>query len=71
MFTDCLHFSANQKSQGKVFGRKTSSMGLAGCSHNISVNISEWDDCRNCAEFEHCYKLCMAKLALETGISQS
>jgi len=29
----------------------------------------EWNDCLGCCDFEHYYKLGMAKLALETAVS--
>jgi hypothetical protein len=32
------------------------------------VNQAAWSECTRCPEFEHCYKLSMAKLALETAI---
>lgn len=69
MFHDSLHFSPNDTMQGKVFTFEVDSAGLARSERSIQTNIPEWDDCVACPEFEHCYKLCMAKLALETAIS--
>lgn len=69
MFHDSLHFARNDAMQGKVFAFELDSVGLAPSQRHIQTNIAEWDDCVDCAEFEHCYKLCMAKLSLETAIS--
>lgn len=71
MFPDSLHSSVNQKTRRKVFEVELSSLGLARSNRSVNIDLIEWDDCQNCAEFEQCYKLCMAKLALETAISQS
>jgi hypothetical protein len=37
----------------------------------IEVNQAEWDDCLRCPEFDHCYKLCLAKLNLEAAIANA
>ncbi len=69
MFHDSLHFSRNDTMQGKVFTFEVDSAGLAHSKRSIQTDIAEWDDCVACPEFEHCYKLCMAKLSLESAIS--
>ena len=69
MFHDSLHFGVNDNMQGKVFTFELDSAGLTRSQRSIQSNIAEWDDCVACPEFEHCYKLCMAKLALESAIS--
>ncbi len=70
IFHDSLHFSDNRKMRGKVFEFELSSAGLARTNRSVSFDVTEWDDCQKCPEFEHCYKLCMAKLTLETAISK-
>ncbi|WP_299691807.1 hypothetical protein [uncultured Tateyamaria sp.] len=69
MFHDSLHFAVNDDMQGKVFSFELDTAGLARSERSIRTNIAEWDDCIACPEFDHCYKLCMAKLALESAIS--
>jgi hypothetical protein len=71
MFHDSLHFSANKRMQGKVFSFELDSAGLGRSDRSVQASIAEWDDCLACPEFDHCYKLCAAKLALETAISKS
>jgi hypothetical protein len=71
MFHDSLHFSVNGKMEGKVFSFELDSAGLARSTRSVKADMVQWDDCLSCPEFEHCYKLCMAKLTLETAISKS
>ena len=71
MFPDALHFRENEPSAGKVFAfelDKTEGLYAKRSDRKITANVSEWDDCLKCHEFEHCYKLCMAKMALESTI---
>ena len=69
MFHDSLHFLINADMPSKVFSFEVDSSGLARTDRSISTDIAQWDDCLACPEFDHCYKLCMAKLNLETAIS--
>ncbi|MGI9357589.1 MAG: hypothetical protein ACR2PF_20835 [Rhizobiaceae bacterium] len=71
MFHDSLHFSPNEKMQGKVFSFELDSAGLARSTRTVQADIVQWDDCLACLEFDNCYKFCMAKLALESAISKS
>lgn len=71
MFHDSLHYSVNEKMQGKVFSFELNSAGLARSARTFQSDIGQWDDCLACFEFDHCYKFSMAKLALETAISKS
>lgn len=68
MFHDSLHFAVNEKMKGKVFDFEQDSLGLGISDRKVSVKIEEWDDCTACEEFEHCYKLCTAKMLLETAM---
>lgn len=71
MFHDSLHYSVNEKMQGKVFSFELNSAGLARSARTFQSDITQWDDCLACSEFDHCYKFSMAKLALETAISKN
>ena len=71
MFPDALHFRNNEPSVGKVFTFELdllTGMAAVRTDRKFSANIEEWDDCLKCPEFEHCYKLCMAKMSLESVI---
>ena len=70
MFPGTQSLSDDAPANGKVFRvRITPSGGLSGPHREIECDIAEWDDCQQCPEFESCYKLCLAKLALESAIS--
>lgn len=69
MFHDTLHFKINKEMKGKVFGFELDSLGIGRSDRLVKADISEWDDCLECPEFDHCYKLCMAKLALQAAIA--
>ena len=71
MFHDTLHFNMNKEMKGKVFSFELDTVGLARSDRKVKTNIEEWDDCLSCPEYEHCYKLCMAKLALEVAIEHN
>ena len=71
MFHETLHFAENKEMKGKVFSFELDGVGLGRSSRSIDANIAEWDDCLACPEFDHCYKLCMAKMALEAAIKES
>ncbi len=69
MFHDSWHIILNDSMQGKVFSFELDTSGLTQTDKSIFAKIDERDDCLACHEFDHCYKLCMAKLQMETAIS--
>jgi hypothetical protein len=69
MFSDTLHVSRNMMMEGKVFSFEIRSHGLAPSDRHLHTKLDEWDKCRKCHEFEHCYQFCMAKLVMETAIT--
>ena len=71
MFHDTLHFNTNRAMKGKVFSFELDSMGLGRSDRQVKASITEWDDCLECPEFDHCYKFCMAKLTLEATVEAS
>lgn len=63
MLPDPLHGSNDRRTAGKVFAfRLVTAGGMIRSDRQVEVNREEWDDCLRCPEFEHCYKLCLAKL---------
>jgi hypothetical protein len=72
MFPDTLHATNDQRMVGKVFAfRLIRAGGMLRSDRQIEVNQAEWEDCLRCPEFEHCYKLCLAKLTLEAAIASA
>jgi len=70
MFPDDLHLRNDVPNEGKVF---TVRMDLAGgmmrSDRSIDIDIEQWDECQQCPEFDSCYKLCLAKVTLESAIA--
>ena len=70
MFHDSLDFETNKEMEGKVFSFELDSIGLGRSDRVVKADISEWDDCLECSEFDHCYKFSQARLTLETAIAK-
>lgn len=70
MFPDDLHLRNNQANKGKVFTVWVELVGLMSRGdRKIEADIEQWDDCQRCPEFESCYKLCLAKVTLESVVA--
>jgi len=72
MFPDDLHLKDNQPNKGKVFTvlmEFTGGMLPVRSDRSIEADIEQWDDCQQCPEFDSCYKLCLAKVTLESAIA--
>ncbi len=70
MFPPILRLEADKIVSGKVFSLGIVRAGGAWASHRrVAANMQEWNDCLECPEFEHCYKLCTGRLALEAAIA--
>jgi len=70
MLPDPLHAMTDRTYAGKAFSFVVvSPPGLCRAARRVEVNREEWDDCTQCPELERCYKLCMARLALETAVA--
>lgn len=73
MFPDSLHLKENVPNEGKVFTvwlkRSKGSVLPVRSDSSVEVNYSRWQECRQCAEFESCYQLSMAKMALEAVVA--
>ena len=58
--------------RGKVFTAELDRAGgMVIATRRTGVDLNAWDGCVACEEFDHCYKLSMATLALETGVMQN
>lgn len=54
---------------GKVFKlHEVGPVGMMVRTRVVETDITEWDDCRNCEEFQHCYQLCIARIATENAV---
>ena len=58
--------------RGRVFSAELDRAGgMAIVTRRTRVDLDAWNECVACEQFDHCYKLSMAKLALETGVMQN
>lgn len=70
MFPDDLHLKNNVPNRGKVFTAHVQLVGgMARGDRSIEADIEQWDDCRQCPEFDSCYHLCLAKVAMEAAVA--
>ena len=56
---------------GEVFSFQIENIELARCQRSVSVDRQKWDGCLHGPEFDHCYKLAMGILALQTAIGEA
>ena len=71
MFPDDLHLKHNAANEGKVFTVRLETAGSVvqvSADRSIETDIGEWDDCQQCPEFDSCYKLCLARVTLESVV---
>jgi len=66
MLPSVLNRTANDA--GKAFRFEITPHGLSAAYRKVIVDLTEWDDCMACEEFESCYRLCAVKLKLETAL---
>jgi len=65
MLPDRVEGRAGETYRGKgMLLTVVASAGLGPATRRVDVDPGEWDDCLRCPEFDHCYKLCTACLAL-------
>lgn len=69
MFPDVLHVENDRPQRGKVFSLLLKRAGgMYRCNREVTADIEQWDQCRNCPEFDNCYQLSTAKLSLASAI---
>ena len=68
MFPASASAARDPRTGGKVFSfALVGPVGVFPRKRRVEVNRVEWDDCLSCPEFDSCYRLGMARLALETA----
>ncbi len=71
MFPETLHAQDDQPVRGKVFAYQlVTAGGLWRSNRGVSADVQSWDECVECRELEHCYKLSLGKLLLEIAVSE-
>lgn len=68
MCPDLLGTADPRRAAGKVFALVSDTPpGLCRARPRLEVNREAWDECVRCPEFDHCYKLSMARVAMQTA----
>ena len=68
MFPSSASSASDPRTGGKVFSFTLVGVcGMMPRRRHVEVNRAEWDDCVDCPEFDSCYRLGMARMALETA----
>lgn len=68
MFPDVLHLPEDRPASGTVFTVLLQRAGGMFRSHrSVTADMVRWKECESCPMFDSCYKLSMAKLALESA----
>lgn len=66
MCPDLLGAAGQRRVAGKVFALVSDPPpGLCRARPRLEVDGAAWDECVRCPDFDHCYKLSMAKLAVQ------
>ena len=70
MFPDTLHPRQDRKVCGKALSYTLATAGgLYRAGRTVEVNPEGWEECLQCPEFDACYRLSLAKLTLQTAVS--
>lgn len=54
---------------GKVFRVKIDTLGPGHRDRHLEADLSQWQNCQQCAEFRSCYDLSNAKLAVQQAVA--
>jgi hypothetical protein len=69
MFPSLLNLREDQPSAGTVFSVTLERAGgMWRTNRSVTADLERWNECLQCDHFEDCYKLSMAKLALESAV---
>jgi len=69
MFPSVLALREDRPTSGTVFTVMLERAGgMWRSNRSVTADLKRWDECLQCDDFEDCYKLSMAKLALESAV---
>ena len=70
MFPDFAHLRYNKPTEGKAFRVFVEQIGVGTQRRNLEVKPQDWEECVTCVDFQPCYRLSTAKLALHEALSR-
>ena len=68
MFPDPSNVAPERQMEGKAFRAQIKTFGMAIAEQTIEADREQWDDCRDCPEFEHCWRLCMSRAVIQSNL---
>lgn len=69
MFPSGQPLNIQPSKPGKVFQLEAvTPVGMMPQRRVVRTDLRQWDDCCGCPEFDHCYRLCMAKVSLQDAV---
>jgi hypothetical protein len=68
LFPDMLNLKINRLNKGRVFGLRVESCGIGVQHREIVIDEEAWEKCSKSPNFDRCFQLSMAKLALQQAV---
>ena len=69
IFPDMLQFRFGRELAGKVFKVKIDTLGAGHRDRHLDADLPQWQTCQQCEEFQGCYDLSKAKLAIQQVVA--
>ena len=69
LFPDLEHLRYNKPTDGKAFRVFVQRIGMGTQRRELELNQDQWEECTVCTDFQSCYQLSMAKLALHRALA--
>lgn len=71
LFPDLLHLLHNKENRGRVASIFMESIGIGIQGQHLTMDEAIWNECVKHPNFQACYDLSMAKLALQKAMMES
>ena len=69
LFPDFLRLGLNVLNRGRVFGVLIESCGLGPQRKELVMDEVAWNKCLECADFDRCLQVSLAKLSLQNAVA--
>ena len=69
IYPDLSRLEFNQPPVGKVFRVRLGLPGMASPKPQFEVDLAAWEQCQGCEEYQSCFDLSNAKLAMRQAVA--
>ena len=69
IYPDLSRLPFKQTVKGKVFKIHSGAIGMVRAKRRLEVDLSAWEECRRCPNYQDCYDFSNAKLAMQRVVS--